>query len=91
MDKNANLSESFGTNITENQLGNLSALFFGQALNQMGQKCPYLAENASWLFLGQKSNFLGAGSKTFGTLISGVQWDSFFVLKTLIGEAPIGR
>ena len=26
-----------------------------------------------WPFLGQKSNFLGAGSKTFGTLISGVQ------------------
>ena len=33
------VSKSFGTNITENHLGNLSALFFGQALDQMGQKC----------------------------------------------------
>ena len=39
--------------------------------------------------LGPKSNFLGAGSKTFGTLISGFRWNTFFVLKTLIGEAPI--
>ena len=71
------VSKSFGTNITENHFGNLSALFFGQALDQMGQKCRYLAQNASlgqiWPFLGPKSNFLGAGSKTFGTLISGVQ------------------
>ena len=43
-----------------------------------------------WPFLGPKSNFLGAGSKNFGTLISGFQWDTFFVLKTLIIEAPIG-
>ena len=68
---------------------------FGQALDQMGQKCRYLAQNASlgqiWPFLGPKSNFLGSGSKNFGTLVSGFQWDTFFVLKTLIGEAPIGR
>ena len=44
-----------------------------------------------WPFLGPKSNFLGAGSKNFGSLISGFQWDTFFVLKTLIIEAPIGR
>ena len=42
------VSKSFGTNITENHFGNLSALFFGQALDQMGQKCPYLAQNASF-------------------------------------------
>ena len=42
------LSKSFGTNITENHFGNLSALFFGQALDQMGQKCQYLAKNASF-------------------------------------------
>ena len=30
-------------------------------------------------------------AKTFGTLTSGVQWDIFSVLKTLIGEAPIDR
>ena len=41
-------SKSFGTNITENHFGNLSALFFGQALDQMGQKCRYLAQNASF-------------------------------------------
>ena len=42
------VSKSFGTNITENHFGNLSALFFGQALDQMGQKCRYLAQNASF-------------------------------------------
>ena len=41
------VSKSFGTNITENHLDNLSALFFGQALDKMGQKCRYLAQNAS--------------------------------------------
>ena len=57
-------SKSFGTNTTENHLDNLSALFFGQALDQMGQ---------IWPFLCPKSNFLGAGSKNFGTLVSGFQ------------------
>ena len=70
------VSKSFGTNITENHLDNLPALFFGQALDQMGQKCRYLAQNASFgpylAIFGPKSK-LGAGSKTFGTLISGVQ------------------
>ena len=117
--------KSFGTNITKNHLDNLSSLFFGQALNQMGQKCPYLAKNATFgqkiLFftgeiksfvthitenppghlvhigfldemgqkcrylaknasfgpnlavLGQRFQFLGGGSKTFCTLISGNQ------------------
>ena len=65
--------KSFGTNITKNHLDNLSALFFGQFLDQMGQKCQY------------------ANTIIFGTLVSGFQWDTFFVLKTLIGEAPIGR
>ena len=48
--------KSFGTYITENHLDNLFALFFGQSLDQMGQKCQYLAENASF---GPKSDFLG--------------------------------
>ena len=39
------VSKSFGTNITGNHIHNLSALFFGQALDQMGQKCQYLAQN----------------------------------------------
>ena len=42
------VSKSFGTNITENHFGNLSALFFGQELDQMGQKCRYLAKNFSF-------------------------------------------
>ena len=69
------VSKSFGTNITVNYLDNLSALFFGQSLDQMGQKCQYLAKNASFgpnlAVFGPKSNFLGAGSKNFGTLLSG--------------------
>ena len=53
------VSKSFGTNITENHLDNLSALFFGQALDQMGQnadiwpKMPVLGQ--IWPFLGRKS------------------------------------
>ena len=42
------LSKSFGTNITGNHFGNLFTLFFGHALDQMGQKCRYLAQNASF-------------------------------------------
>ena len=38
------VSKSFGTNITENHIHKLSALFFGQALDKMGQKCRYLAQ-----------------------------------------------
>ena len=49
------VSKSFGNNITENHLDNLSALFFGKALDQMGQKCRYLAKNVSF---GPKVNFL---------------------------------
>jgi len=40
------VSKSFGTNITGNHIHNLSALLFGQALDKMGQKCRYLAQNA---------------------------------------------
>jgi len=57
------LSKNFGTNITENHFGNLSALFFGQALDQMGQKCRYLAQNASFgpnlAVFGPKIQFFG--------------------------------
>ena len=39
-------SKSFGTNISKktNQ-GTLFALFFGWAMDEMGKKCEYLAEN----------------------------------------------
>ena len=40
------VSKSFGTNLTENHFGSLSTLYFGQSLDQMGQKCRYLAKNA---------------------------------------------
>ena len=57
------VSKSFGTNITENHFGNSSALFFGQALDQMGQKCRYLAQNASFgqnlAVFGPEIQFLG--------------------------------
>ena len=57
------VSKSFGTNITENLLDNLSALSFGQALDQMGQKCQYLAKNASFgpnlAIFGPKIPFFG--------------------------------
>ena len=71
------VSKSLRTNITENHQDNLSALFFGQPLDQMGQKCRYLAQNASFgpnlAFFGPKIQFLGAGSKNLGTLVSGFQ------------------
>ena len=57
------VSKSFGTNITENHLDNLFASFFGQALDQMGQKCRYLAQNASFgpnlAVFGPKIQFFG--------------------------------
>ena len=57
------VSKSLGTNITENHQDNLSALFFGQALDQMGQKCQYLAQNASFgpnlAVFGPKIQFFG--------------------------------
>ena len=42
------VSKSFGTHITEKPPGQLIRFFLGRALNQMGQKCPYLAKNASF-------------------------------------------
>ena len=57
------VSKSFGNNITENHLDNLSALFFGQALDQMGQKCQYLAQNASF---GPKLAVFGPQIQFFG-------------------------
>ena len=57
------VNKSFGTNITENHQDNLSALFFGQALDQMGPKCRYLAQNASFgpdlAVFGPKIQFFG--------------------------------
>ena len=48
---------------TENYLGNLFKLFFGQALDQMGQKCQYLAQIASFgpnlAVFGPKIQFFG--------------------------------
>ena len=53
--------KSFGTRITENHLGNLFALFFGRAWDQIGQLCRYLAKYARFgpnlAVLGLKINF----------------------------------
>ena len=68
------VSESFGTNITENFLINLITLFFGQALDQMGQKCRYLAQNASFgpnLVVFGTKNHLG----NLSALFFGWAWD----------------
>ena len=68
------VSKSFGTNITENHIHNLSALFFGQALDQMGQKCRYLAQNASFwpnlAVFGPKILIFRGVSKSFGSNIT---------------------
>ena len=75
------VSKRFGTNITENHQDNLSALFFGQALDQMGQnaniwpKMPVFGQ--IWPFLGQKSIFVRGWSKTlgnFGLVKSSEDW-----------------
>ena len=69
-------SKSFGTHITEKPpRGTFFALFFCQALDQMGQKCQYLAKNASFglnlAVFGPKIYFLVGGSKF---LVSSYQW-----------------
>ena len=98
------ISKSFGTQITKKtpfNLFNFFELFFSRALDQMDQKCPYLAKNAHiwpnisvlgqfWPFLA-KNLFWGGWSKSFFILISRNQWDIFFELKTLTGSAQIGR
>ena len=68
------VSKSFGTNITENHLGNLFELFVGQELDQMGQKCPYLARKASFgpnlAVFGPNILIPTGGSKSFGTHVT---------------------
>ena len=61
------VSQSFGNNITENHLDNLSALFLVSHLIKWGKnddiwpKMPVLGQ--IWPFLGPKSNFWGQGVK----------------------------
>ena len=54
-------SKTFGTNIKENHPDNLSALFFGRALDQMGQKCQFWAKFGH--FWAQNPIFWGRGVK----------------------------
>ena len=42
------VSKGFGTHISEKLPGQLVRIVFGQALDQMGQKCRYLAKNANF-------------------------------------------
>ena len=69
--------------------------FFSQATDQMGKKCWNLAKNASFghnlAIFWPNAHLFEEGSKIFATLITGNQWDTCFVLKTLTVEAPIGR
>ena len=70
-------SKSFCTHITEKHLSNLSALFFGQAQDKMGQKCQYLANNnqkcifwTKFCLLGPKILILTGESKSFGSHVT---------------------
>ena len=86
------VSKSFGTNITENHLDNLSALFFGQALDQMpifGPKCQFWAKFGR--FWAQNPIFWGQGVKILVPWYRDSNETPFSCLKTLISEAPIGR
>ena len=73
------VSKSFGTNITENHFGNLFAsVFWSRLSTQTRAKMPeYWTQNASFgpnlADFGPQIQFLGAGSKNFGTLVSGFQ------------------
>ena len=83
------VSKSFGTNITENHLHNLSALFFGRALDQMGQKCQYLAKKANFgpnlaVYWPKIQIFIGV-SKNVGTSIT--EKPSRQLVKIVFGRA----
>ena len=73
----------------------LVCIVFWTGIGWNGQKCQYLAKKASFgpnlAVFGAKIHFLRGWSKTFGTFISGHQWDTSFKLKTLTGKDPIGR
>ena len=81
-------SKSFGTHIPEKPPRHLVCIVLWSGTGPNGPKRPVLCQ--IWPFLG-KNTFLGRGSKTYGTLISGNQWDTSFMLKTLTGEPPMGR
>ena len=61
------VSISFGTNLTENNLDNLSALFFGQALDQVGKNADIWPKMPVWAkfgrFWAQNPIFWGQGVK----------------------------
>ena len=84
------VSKSFGTHITENHKDNLSALFFGLALGQMGHKRRYLAKNASFgpnsaFFFGQKSIFWGDEEKLLVSSYQGAN-DTPFPVRLKLAE-----
>ena len=61
--------KSFGTQIMEKPPRQLVRIVFGQAIDQMSQKCRYLATNASFgprlAVLGPKFQFLGGREYNF--------------------------
>ena len=67
------INNSFGTNITENHLDNLSALFFGQALDQIGQKKPIFGPKCHfWAKFGRLSRGLEKSPWVWGSLGIGI-------------------
>ena len=70
------VSKSFGTNITKKRLGYLSALSFSRHGIEWAKKAKVWPKVPSFGQIGRfwaENPFLGGWSKTFGTLISGVQ------------------
>ena len=88
------VSKSCCTNIMEKPPRQLVCIVFGRLGIKWAKKADIRPKmpvfGQVWPFLGQKDNFLGGLSKTYGTLTSRNQRGTFFVLNTLTGEAPIG-
>ena len=89
------VSKSFGSHITLNPPGQLVRIVFWSGMGSNGPKMLIFSQKCQfWPNLdvfGPKSIFWGRWCKTFGILISGYQWHTFSVLKTLTGAALIGR
>ena len=69
-------------------LGTLFALFYGRALDELGQKCQFWAKFGC--FLAKNPIFWGEGVKLLVPSYPGTNKTPFFELKALTIEAPIG-
>ena len=75
------VSKSFGTTHNRKPPRQLVCFVSWSGLGSNGSKRPIFGKSQFWA--------KNPGSKTFSTLISGNQRDTLFVLKTLVGEAPL--